>query len=103
MSTPQAIATGWHPEDIKAAVRKRGTTLTKLATDNDLSDSACRVALVRPLPSGEKVISAFLKVPLQVLWPDRYDQHGRRLSARHVRDQNKRVRSGAHCQNAGAR
>lgn len=89
---------GWHREDIKAAIRKRGTTVTKLAQDNGLSDSACRVALIRPSPAGERVISSFLGVPLQVLWPDRYDPYGRRLATRNVRDETNPARSEAHRQ-----
>ncbi|WP_370868371.1 helix-turn-helix domain-containing protein [Phenylobacterium sp.] len=103
MAPPRAKQHGWHREDIKAAIRKRGTTVTQLALDNGLSDSACRVALVRPSPAGESVISSFLGVPLQVLWPDRYDPYGRRLATRHVRDQNSRNRSETHRQFAGAR
>jgi Ner family transcriptional regulator len=94
---------GWHRADIKAAIQKRGATLTKLALDNDLSESACRLALIRPSPSGELVISTFLGVPLQVLWPDRYDPYGRRLAARNVRFKNSNERNDAHRQIAGGR
>ncbi|WP_119167077.1 helix-turn-helix domain-containing protein [Algihabitans albus] len=67
---------GWHPEDIKAAVRKRGTTLTRLALDNGLYESACRVALNRPSLAGERAIAAFLGVSAQSLWPSRYQRDG---------------------------
>lgn len=103
MSHPRSKTRGWHREDIKAAVRKRGTTMTKLATDHGLSDSACRIALIRPAPSGESVIASFLGVPLQVLWPDRYDPYGRRLATRNVRDKDKHERAGLHRQNSEAR
>ncbi|MFN3582575.1 helix-turn-helix domain-containing protein [Phenylobacterium sp.] len=86
----------WHPEDIKAAVRKRGTTLSKLAVDNGGHESLCRAALKRPSPSGERIISAFLDVPPQQLWPDRYSKDGRRLDPRHVRDGDTAKRSQAH-------
>jgi Ner family transcriptional regulator len=75
---------GWHPADIRAAVVKRGKTLTGLALENDLDESACRAALIRPLPKAEKAISRLLDVPLHVLWPDRWDEEGRRY--RHVRE-----------------
>jgi len=67
---------GWHPEDIKAAVRKRGTTLSQLARDNGLSESTCRCALIRPTLAGERVIAAFLGIPAQALWPSRYERDG---------------------------
>jgi len=96
MARTRARKRGWHREDIKAEIRKRGTTVTKLAQDHGLSDSACRVALIRPSPAGELVISSFLGVPLQELWPDRYDPYGRRLATRNVRDKSNHDRSGAH-------
>lgn len=88
----------WHPEQIKAAIRMRQTTLSKLATDNGLDESICRQALIRPTPSGERVISAFLDVSLHELWPDRYGPNGQRYAPRHVRVENKHVRDGAHRQ-----
>jgi Ner family transcriptional regulator len=94
---------GWHPEDIGAAVRKKGTTLSKLATDNGRHESLCRAALRRPSPIGEKIISAFLNVPPQQLWPDRYSIGGERLKTRHVRDGSSQNRNDAHRQIVGAR
>ena len=71
-----------HPEDIKAAVRKRGKTLTQLALDSGLSASACRTALLEPVPAGNRAIATFLGTPVQLLWPEWFDEHGRRRSAR---------------------
>ncbi len=102
MSRSRARNRGWHPEDIKAAIRKRGKTVTQLARDNGLSDAACRLAFIRPSPTGELVISTFLGVPLQELWPDRYDPYGRRLATRNVRFQNSHERNGPHRQNVAA-
>lgn len=67
---------GWHPEDIKAAVRKTGVTLTQLALENDLPEAACRVALVRPRYWAEQVIAAYLGIPPFELWPHRYTRNG---------------------------
>lgn len=91
----------WHAELIKAAIRMRGTTLTKLALDNGLDESAVRAALVRRQPEADKVISLFLEVPLHELWPDRYDESGGRI--RHVRDENNHERASVHRLSAGAR
>lgn len=97
------MAKPWHKEEIKAAVRMRGTTLSKLSTDHGQHESLCRVALKRPSPTGEKIISAFLNVPLHELWPTRYESDGRRIGTRHVRDGDKRNRGDAHRLNVGAR
>ncbi len=93
--------TTWHAELIKAAIRMRGTTLTKLALDHGLDESAVRAALVRRQPEADRVISLFLGVPLHELWPDRYDESGGRI--RHVRDENSHDRAGAHRLTSGAR
>lgn len=71
-----------HPEDIKAAVRKRGMTLTALAEREGLEPSACRDALIRPRPEGEKAIARFTGLPLHQLWPSRYDEEDRRIVRR---------------------
>lgn len=97
MSKPRAKSDErWHPADIKAAIEKRGANLSQLARGAGLEESACRQALRRPLPSGERVISAFLNVPLHVLWPDRYAPNGKRYVTRHVRVDDKHVRAVAH-------
>jgi len=96
------MARGWHAEDIKAAVRKKGRSLKALALGNGLSESACRASLCRPQPAADKVIAEFLGVPLFKLWPDRYGRNGERRTTRHVRDENKHYRAAAHRQNDGA-
>jgi len=70
---------GWHPEDIKAAIRKRGTTLSALATQAGLHESTVRNALYRCIPAADEEIAGFLKLPKHALWPDRYDAEGHRL------------------------
>jgi Ner family transcriptional regulator len=105
MSKPKASRDRkvWHPEQIKAAIRMQGATLSKLARDAGLEESACRQALRRPTPSGEQVISAFLNVPLNQLWPERYAPDGRRYATRHVRVENRHEQVGAHGQNVAGR
>lgn len=66
----------WHPEEIKAQVRMRGKTLTQLAIEAGLNGSACRLALIKPFYRPEQAIAAFIGVPAQDLWPDRYDPDG---------------------------
>lgn len=69
-------APDWHSEDIKAAVRKRGRTLTDLAREAGFSDGACRKALTVPWPAVERVIADFLGQAPAVIWPSRYDAKG---------------------------
>lgn len=86
----------WHPEQIKAEVRMRGKTLSQLALEHGCDESVCRAALIRSSPTGERIISTFLNVPLYELWPSRYSKAGARLVGRHVRDEDKQNRVPAH-------
>ena len=90
----------WHKEDIKAAVRKRGVTLTQLALSAGLAESTCRNALIRPTPSGNRAIAAFLGLPLHELWPQWFGPDGSRLTARSAAH-GKRRRPVRHRQIAG--
>lgn len=69
-------AAGWHREDIKAAVRKRGVCLEGLSKSAGLELRACSSALLRPHFAAELVIAEFLGVSPRQLWPHRYDADG---------------------------
>jgi Ner family transcriptional regulator len=75
---------GWHKEDIKAAIRKRGKTMNDLARDCGLPNSTVRNALARPVMSGEQAIARFLDIPPHELWPDRWTPEGRRIRPRYA-------------------
>lgn len=79
-----SVAKKWHPEQIKAAVRMRGTTLSQLAEDNHLPRPVCSLALYQPRRKAEEVIAQFLGVPLHELWPDRWTADGRRIRPRYA-------------------
>lgn len=69
----------WHPEDIKAALRKKGITLSRLAQMYGLSDSTSFSAcLVRSSPANEKRIGEQLGMHPKELWPTRYNEDGTR-------------------------
>lgn len=73
------MSQGMHPEDIKAAIRKRGETMASLSREWGFSEAAISVALKRPLPSVDPLISKFIGVPLYKIWPDRYDRENIRI------------------------
>ncbi len=66
------IKPDWHPADIIAGLRKRGTTLAALSRDSGLSSSTLANALNRPWPKGERLIAEALKVKPSEIWPSRY-------------------------------
>jgi len=81
--------TGWHREDIKAAIRKRGTSLKELALANGLGLADCSLALIRPHFAAELAIAEFLGVSPRQLWPHRYDGDG---TYRHPKSQSHHTR-----------
>ncbi|ELX8380334.1 helix-turn-helix domain-containing protein [Providencia vermicola] len=62
----------WHPADIIAALRKRGTTLAAISRHAGLSSSTLANALSRPWPKGEWIIANFLEIHPSEIWPSRY-------------------------------
>ena len=73
-----ARAKGWHKSDIKAALEKRGLTLSGLDRANGLPEGTCSAALRKPHPKGEAVISSAMEVSPPELWPSRYETDGTR-------------------------
>lgn len=63
----------WHKEDIKAALRKKGTNMNDLARQHGYRNySAIRQALQHAYPKVERIIAAALGVPPETIWPSRY-------------------------------
>lgn len=69
-------ARGWHPEEIKAAIRMRGSSMAELSRQNGYGISAVRQVLRRPWPAIEQLVADHLGVPPQEIWPDRYGDDG---------------------------
>lgn len=67
---------GWHRADIIAEVHKRGSSLSRLGREHGLGDSTLRTALHRPRSPSNRIIAAFIGVPMNVLWPDWFDRFG---------------------------
>lgn len=74
----------WHPEDIKAAIRKTGTTMSAISRAAGLSDGAAKRALDTPWPRAEAIIAARLGLRPQDIWPSRYDAAGLPLRGRPI-------------------
>ena len=69
----------WDKHQIKAEIYRRGQSLTSLEECSGLNKGDCSAALSRPFLRAERVIAAFLDLPLYELWPDRWDQEGLRI------------------------
>ncbi|QKJ02855.1 helix-turn-helix domain-containing protein [Yersinia mollaretii] len=62
----------WHPSDIIAAIRKKGSTLSAVSRNSGLSSCTLANALTRPWPKGEYIIAEFLSIHPSEIWPSRY-------------------------------
>lgn len=62
----------WHPADIIAGLKKRGTTLSAVSRQAGLASSTLTNALIRPWPKGERLIAEALQKHPKEIWPSRY-------------------------------
>ncbi|EAW1964459.1 transcriptional regulator [Salmonella enterica] len=62
----------WHPADIIAGLRKRGTSLSAVSRKAGLASSTLANALTRRWPKGERLIAEALGVVPEQIWPSRY-------------------------------
>lgn len=69
--------TSQHAELVKAAIRMKGKTLSELSREHHYSEAYLRNALYRPIFQAEQIIADFLRIPAHLIWPDRYDIHGK--------------------------
>ncbi|CAG9429649.1 helix-turn-helix domain-containing protein [Providencia alcalifaciens] len=65
----------WHPAEIIAAIRKKGTTLSAISRSVGLNPSTLNNALSRRWPKGERIIAEFLEMSPEEIWPSRYLHH----------------------------
>jgi Ner family transcriptional regulator len=75
----------WHSEDIKAAIRKTGMTLSDLSRAAGFCAGAAKCALLTPWPRMEAAIAARLGRKPHEIWPSRYSPDGRPLAGLHIR------------------
>ena len=64
----------WHPADIVAAVKKKGSSMVALSEGSGMAKSTLSNVMYRPWPKGERIVSEFIGVPMCVIWPSRYRQ-----------------------------
>ncbi len=88
-----------HPIDIRGMVHKTGVSLSRLARQHGANPSTVRKSLYRPVPTGNRVIAAHLGRQLHELWPEWFDESGRRRISRPVNDTSAKRR--AHRQKKG--
>lgn len=67
----------WHPADIKAALHKKNITLAGIARAYKMtSSSTLSHVFTRSYPLAEQRLAAAIGVPVQEIWPSRYNADG---------------------------
>lgn len=69
----------WHPQDILAAVRKRGTTIKEIERRSGFGPNTLYKALTRRFPNAHTVIAEAAGETRHALWPHWYDEADRPL------------------------
>lgn len=64
----------WHPADIVAGLRKKGTSLAAISREAGLASSTLANALQRRWPKGEILIATALGCEPEEIWPSRYQR-----------------------------
>ena len=62
----------WHPADIIAGLKKRGTSLSALSRQAGLASSTLANVLTRRWPKGERLIAEALGIAPEQIWPSRH-------------------------------
>ncbi|TXN71623.1 helix-turn-helix domain-containing protein [Methylobacterium sp. WL6] len=70
------VEEGWHQQDILAAIRKKGATVSSLNRDNGFRPGVLRTVFYKRWPGGQRIIADFLQVPVEELWPHWYGPGG---------------------------
>lgn len=73
------MSKAWHQQDIVAAVKKRGSSLSQLAVEHGYKRGSLHRSLYKRYPKAHAIIAAFLGVPRSTIWPQWYDAADRLL------------------------
>lgn len=66
----------WHQADITAALHKAGWTISALGLANGMSRSTLANAYSKSYPKAERIIAEAIGVPVQNVWPSRWNEDG---------------------------
>lgn len=72
----------WHPWDIKAALGKKGYSMTRVGVENGYHKVSPFDALRKAWPAMERIIADIIGVEPWVIWPSRYDEFHQPLRKR---------------------
>jgi Ner family transcriptional regulator len=78
-NTQNCITRDWHPWDIKAALGKKGYSLTRVAMENGYAQTSPSEALRKAWPAMERIFADIIGKEPWEIWPSRYDNNNQPL------------------------
>lgn len=72
----------WHPFEVVAALRAKGTSLQRLARESNYYPNALHLVSRRSWPKGEAIIAHALGIEPKVIWPSRYAENAKNRRGR---------------------
>jgi Ner family transcriptional regulator len=75
----RSISQDWNPWDIKAALGKKGYTLTRVALENGFCRTSPSESFRKPWPKMERIIADVIGMEPWDIWPSRYDDNHKPL------------------------
>lgn len=73
----------WHWADVKAALEKAGTNLTRVSEAADYTPDAASKVQYKSWPHLQTLIARAIGKRPQDIWPSRYDDRGNPIRRRH--------------------
>lgn len=68
----------WTASRVVGEIKIRGGNLRALSRDSGLQADTLRNALYRHCPKYERIISNYLQVPVEKIWPSRYQSKAKK-------------------------
>lgn len=75
----------WHPADVVAALKKKGTSLAEIERQNGYARTALSMLWTQRWPKAQELVAKAIGVKPSEIWPSRYDEKGAPLTGRVVR------------------
>lgn len=72
MKKNETSSNDWHRADIKAALEKKGLSMTKLSLAAGLSEGTLRNVFRVNYPKAQKIIADAIGISPESIWPSRY-------------------------------
>jgi Ner family transcriptional regulator len=75
----------WHPADVVASLKKKGTSLSALERANGYARTSFSMLWSQRWPKAQEIVAAAIGVKPWVIWPSRYGKDNTPITGRLTR------------------